>query len=175
MAQGEEELEKPRGNPWLAFDTRGGIFVWSVILLVFPFAAYGPIGALLEDETQVRAFLQASASFTGAPRNHPNTLPYFPPVQSAGLSSTWRVLIVSRYLVRPAPHSLQPLARAARSACQHVSANRSSAATSPAPPCLTRLVPVHPARPKFFFVLGGATARPLTSQLEDGACTEVPR
>ncbi|KAJ1477671.1 hypothetical protein T484DRAFT_1820308 [Baffinella frigidus] len=52
MAQGEEELEKPRGNPWLRTDTRGGVLVWSVIATVAPFLAYGPISSQLEDPTQ---------------------------------------------------------------------------------------------------------------------------
>jgi hypothetical protein len=49
----DAEAEKPRGNPWLRFDTRGGVIVWSIILLVAPFVAYGPLGAAMEDETAV--------------------------------------------------------------------------------------------------------------------------
>lgn len=62
MAQGEEELEKPRGNPWLRTDTRGGVLVWSVIATVAPFLAYGPISSQLEDPTQVRPGVRQPAA-----------------------------------------------------------------------------------------------------------------
>ena len=133
MAQGEEELEKPRGNPWLAFDTRGGIFVWSVILLVFPFAAYGPIGSLLEDETQVRAFLRAAASFTGAPQNHEFTLPKVLPLQS------WTVLDVE-CVVCPEVWGCRPSGRHPMIRCNPLREPR-AARVDMSPPTALRLLP----------------------------------
>jgi len=39
-------------SPWLRFDTRGGVLVWTMIGIGLPFLIYNPLAELLGDELQ---------------------------------------------------------------------------------------------------------------------------
>mmetsp|Transcript_42058 Transcript_42058/g.65772 ORF Transcript_42058/g.65772 Transcript_42058/m.65772 type:complete len:198 (-) Transcript_42058:201-794(-) len=53
----EEPPKESQINPWLSLNTRGGALVWTGVLIVLPFFAYGPLAALVGDELQAGRLL----------------------------------------------------------------------------------------------------------------------
>eukprot|EP00291_Cryptomonas_curvata_P009967 CAMPEP_0172187506 /NCGR_PEP_ID=MMETSP1050-20130122/21384_1 /TAXON_ID=233186 /ORGANISM="Cryptomonas curvata, Strain CCAP979/52" /LENGTH=144 /DNA_ID=CAMNT_0012861853 /DNA_START=187 /DNA_END=621 /DNA_ORIENTATION=+ len=52
-------------SPWLSLNTRGGALVWTAILLVAPFLAYGPLTGVVGDELQAGRILAGIYCFGG--------------------------------------------------------------------------------------------------------------
>ncbi|EKX37931.1 hypothetical protein GUITHDRAFT_165340 [Guillardia theta CCMP2712] len=59
MSEEKAQGEESNVSPWLRLDTRGGAIVWSIILLVAPFLAYGPVTAVVGDELQAGRIIAA--------------------------------------------------------------------------------------------------------------------